>query len=61
MPRPGKHDPLFGGQPGAAQRALERMKRTYGNEKGQTVFDATVIKRQRKGKGKRSLARRLLG
>ena len=46
---PGKsHDKLFGGQPGAAQQVLQKMRATYGPKKGQQVYDATVIKRQRK-------------
>lgn len=43
-------DKLFGGQKGAAARVLESMKRTYGPRQGQQVFDATVIKRQRRAK-----------
>lgn len=41
-------DKLFGGKPGDAQRTLDGYKRTYGAKHGRTVFDATVIKRQRK-------------
>jgi hypothetical protein len=43
-------DKLFGGQPGAADKVLANMRRTYGPAKGKTVFDATVIRRQRKAK-----------
>jgi hypothetical protein len=43
-------DKLFGGERGAAKRTLEQMKRTYGPKEGRTVFDATVIKRQRRSK-----------
>lgn len=57
----GRHDRLFGGKPGAAERALASFKRTYGDKDGQLVFDATVIKRQRKGKQRGTLAQRLLG
>jgi hypothetical protein len=49
-------DKLFGGQRGAAKRTLEQMKKTYGPREGKTVFDATVIKRQRRAK--RSAPRR---
>jgi hypothetical protein len=45
-----RHDKLFGGQPGAAKKALENMRRTYGPKKGQQVFDAIVIKRERRTK-----------
>jgi hypothetical protein len=44
-------DHLFGGQPGAAKRTLKGFQRTYGPEKGQTVFDAQVIKLERRTKG----------
>jgi hypothetical protein len=43
-------DHLFGGEKGAAAKALADFKRTYGAKDGQTVFDATVIKRGRGGK-----------
>ena len=45
-----RYDKHFGGQPGAAERALKQMKRTYGPKKGETVFYATVHKRERKAK-----------
>lgn len=71
----GKYDPLFGGEPGAAERALKNMKRTYGPKKGEQVFYGVVAKRERGrgrrapkksgkpfvGKKKRTLAQRLLG
>jgi hypothetical protein len=47
----GKYDRLFGG-PGSADRALASMKRTYGAKKGETVFYATVAKREHKTKRK---------
>lgn len=48
-----KLDRLFGGKPGAADRALEQMRKTYGRKKGDRVFDATVIKRElREKRGK---------
>jgi hypothetical protein len=43
-------DHLFGGEPGAAKRTLKGFQRTYGPEKGQTVFDAQVIKLERRSK-----------
>lgn len=47
-----RFDKLFGGERGAAQRALDGMRKTYGRKDGQTVFDATVAKRKRKSKPK---------
>lgn len=41
-------DKLFGGQPGAADRALAGMKRSYGRTDGEHVFKAAVAKRKRK-------------
>lgn len=48
----GRYDKFFGGKPGAAQEALNKMKRTYGPKKGETVFHATVVKREHKSKKK---------
>lgn len=48
--RPSALDKLFGGRAGAAERARSNMRRSYGPKKGQTVFDATVIRRQAKKK-----------
>lgn len=45
-----RHDKLFGGQPGAAAKALASMQQIYGRKKGQQVYDATIIKRERKAK-----------
>jgi hypothetical protein len=41
-------DKFFGGRPGDAERMLDSMKQTYGPKDGQTVFDATVLKRKRR-------------
>jgi hypothetical protein len=49
----GKYDPLFGGEPGSAERALKNMKRTYGPKKGEQVFYGVVAKRER-GRGRRA-------
>lgn len=43
-------DKLFGGQPGAAAKVRASMQQTYGREQGETVFQATVFKRERKAK-----------
>ena len=49
-----RYDKHFGGQPGAADKALKSMQRTYGRKKGETVFYATIHKRELKAKrGKR--------
>jgi hypothetical protein len=53
-----QYDRLFGGK-GSAQKTLDSMKRTYGPKKGETVFYATVAKRERKH-AKRSRAARWL-
>lgn len=45
-----RHDKLFGGQPGAAEKALAKMRKTYGRKAGEDVFRGTVAKRQRKQK-----------
>jgi hypothetical protein len=42
------YDKYFGGQPGAAEKTLAAMRRTYGKKDGDAVFNATVIKRKRK-------------
>jgi hypothetical protein len=49
----GRYDKLFGGEQGAADKVLANMKRTYGRAKGEQVFRATVIKRERKQKTQR--------
>lgn len=41
-----KLDRLFGGKPGSAEKARQQMHKTYGSQKGQTVFEATVHKRE---------------
>lgn len=46
-------DKLFGGERGSAQRARDGMVRTYGRKEGETVFNATVVKRKRKAKAPR--------
>ena len=43
-----RYDKLFGGQPGAADKALQNMRKTYGRKDGETVFYATVAKRKHK-------------
>lgn len=43
-----RYDKYFGGQTGAAERALASMKRLYGAKAGEHVFYGTVAKRQRK-------------
>jgi hypothetical protein len=43
-----RYNRYFGGDRGAAQKALENMKRTYGAKKGEAVFYGTVAKRERK-------------
>lgn len=43
-----RYDKLFGGQRGAADKALSNMKRTYGRKDGEHVFYAAVAKRSRK-------------
>ena len=49
-----RYNRYFGGGPGAAQRALDAMKKTYGPKKGEHVFYGTVAKRERREKrGKR--------
>lgn len=49
---PNKIDRLFGGKPGAADQTRQNMRKTYGRAEGDKVFEATVIKRQRKQKGR---------
>jgi hypothetical protein len=51
-------DKLFGGERGAAKRTLDQMKKTYGPKQGRMVFDATVIKRQRRNKRQTSRKKR---
>jgi hypothetical protein len=48
-----RYDKLFGGEKGAADKVLANMKRTYGRTKGESVFRATVIKRERKQNNQR--------
>ena len=47
-----RYDKYFGGERGAADRALAAMQRTYGRKDGETVFHATIAKRKRKGKSR---------
>jgi hypothetical protein len=53
----GRYDKYFGGTRGAAEKALESMKRTYGAKDGEHVFYGTIAKRKRRpktsGRGKR--------
>jgi hypothetical protein len=44
----GRYDKYFGGQRGAAEKALAAMKRSYGTKGGEHVFYGTIAKRQRK-------------
>jgi hypothetical protein len=53
-----QYDKFFGGERGAAQKAKTSMQRTYGKQKGETVFYATVAKRERKQKAGRRAGRR---
>jgi hypothetical protein len=48
-----RYDRFFGGTPGAAQKALESMRRTYGRKDGERVFYGTVAKRRRKASARR--------
>jgi hypothetical protein len=50
---PSRLDKFFGGKPGAAERARASMRRTYGPKKGETVFQATLFKRELKEKRRR--------
>ena len=43
-------DRFFGGQAGAAQKALQSMQKSYGRTDGQKVFDAAIAKRKRREK-----------
>lgn len=45
-----RYNKYFGGRPGAAQKVLDAMKRTYGPKKGEQVFYGTVAKRERKAR-----------
>lgn len=50
---PGKRsrlDRFFGGQAGAAEKALKSMQKTYGSKTGLEVFNGTVAKRKRREK-----------
>lgn len=44
----GRFDKFFGGDRGAAEKALQAMKRTYGRKDGEHVFWASVAKRKRR-------------
>lgn len=48
--RRSRYDRFFGGDAGAAGRALEAMKKTYGPKGGPTMFEAIVVKKQRREK-----------
>lgn len=48
-----KLDRLFGGKPGAAENTRQNMRKTYGRTEGDKVFEATIIKRQRREKRRR--------
>lgn len=48
-----RYDRYFGGTRGSAERTLAAMKKTYGPKKGETVFYASVAKRERRDKRKR--------
>jgi hypothetical protein len=54
----GRYDHLFNG-PGSAEKTLASMRKTYGPKKGETVFYATVAKRERR-RSKSSPAGRFL-
>ena len=45
-----KYNSAFGGKKGSAEKALESMKKEYGEKKGTAVFYATKNKRSKKGK-----------
>jgi hypothetical protein len=45
-----RYDKYFSGKPGAAAETLASMKRTYGAKKGETVFYATIAKREHRAK-----------
>jgi len=50
-------DKLFGGKPGAAETTRQQMRKTYGRSDGDKIFEATIIKRQRKEKIRRGRPR----
>lgn len=45
-----RYDGLFGGKPGAAEKALRQMRSTYGTKDGEAIFYATIKKRQLRAK-----------
>ena len=47
-----RYDRYFGGAPGAAEKALAKMRKTYGRTAGEQVFYGTVAKRERKEKSR---------
>lgn len=53
----GNYDRYFGGERGAAKKALDAMKKTYGPKDGEHVFWAKVAKARRKTKPPRSRPR----
>ena len=42
------YDQYFGGEPGSAQKAYDAMVQEYGEEKGKSVFYATLNKKKGK-------------
>jgi hypothetical protein len=50
MPRPSALDRIFGGQPGAAEKARAAMHKTYGAKGGEHVYQAKIAKAKRKTK-----------
>lgn len=45
-----QYDRYFGNEPGSAEKALAKMRKTYGRQDGDRVFWGTVAKRKRKQK-----------
>ena len=45
-----KYNAAFGGKKGSASKALSAMKEHYGEDKGTSVFYATMNKRKKKRK-----------
>lgn len=47
------YDSLFGGQKGAAQKALDAMIKQYGEKQGKSVFYGKVAKLQKANQSKK--------
>jgi hypothetical protein len=43
-----RYDKYFGGKPGAADKALASMRRTYGRKDGEHVFYSMIAKAKRR-------------